>query len=122
MSRRAVITARRQRDRKAAQERARREWVVGRPLVDHSAPILGGNTFEHQAIVEREVRRRAAMIQAEALLLAIDFALNCCIRQEAFFDMIEHGQEIVMYEDGPQVVALYSTAPPTKATGTIPAL
>jgi hypothetical protein len=92
MTRREQETRRRRRVRAEALARAEREYAVGRPLVDASKPIIGGDAAHHEAILERELLRRAELLMAETLCLATYFAKGCWVvaaeRQQMLDDFV----------------------------------
>lgn len=95
-SRRAVIAARRRRERRQARERAWREWVCGGPLVEHDRPIMtSGDDKLGYAEFWRDMQRRSARMEVESELLVIGFARGCCVRRAEELRMIREALELL---------------------------
>jgi hypothetical protein len=123
MSVRAAEERRRRRARREERVRLRREFVVGGPLVDLAAPIIGGGDRDHAWRVQVEIRRRALAVQAEADLLAEDFAKRCWLPWAAYLTMVLSYVNLMSRVGPPGVLPTHSTDIRTPTSnGTIPRL
>lgn len=77
MTAREAETLRRRRERRERQAQARLEAIVGGPLVDVGAPVIGGGDAEHLEVVRAELEERARKMQRESWLIARAFIREC---------------------------------------------
>lgn len=95
-SRRAVIAARRRRERREAQERAWREWVCGGPLVEHDKPVMtSGDDAQGYDEFWRDMQRRSRRMTVESELLVVAFARGCCVRRAEEIRMLQETLELL---------------------------
>lgn len=109
---RATICLRRRRERREALAIAEREWVCGGPLVDISAPIIGGSSANlHALLVEAEIAERQRRVQVDSRKLAVYFAERCLARSRVRERMIADYDRVQLRLGGPRLAATHSTSP-----------
>lgn len=125
MTARQAETQRRRRERRERRAQARLEAICGGPLVDVSAPIIGGGTgAEHMELLQAALEERSRRMQRESWLLARAFIEECWLTRANRSRAIGDFYHLMLSVGPPGSIPTHSTfiETPTTTGRTIPAL